>query len=168
MNPVAAALAIRRYLPSDGDAVWRLNAAALEALGKRPSGPIIEMLDRELRDIDRAYISGGGEFLVGLLDQQIIAMGALKRLNQTAAEVTKMRVAPAHWRRGYGEALLLALEDRAREMGIRELWLDTSPRQTVAQQLYLKHGYDEYRRCLLEGMELILYCKKLADRGSES
>ena len=128
-------LTIRCYQPGDAASIRSLNVLALEALGPRPTGPAVEMLDRELRDIEASYIHTGGEFLVGIVDGQVVGMVALKRLNATVAEVTKMRVHPAHWRRGYGAALLRKLEQRAAELGIVELWLDTSPKQAAAEAL---------------------------------
>jgi GNAT superfamily N-acetyltransferase len=158
-------LAIRRYHPSDRDAIWNLNSLSLEALGKRPQGPIVERLDRELRDIEGAYLSDGGEFLVGLVERRVVAMGALKKLSSTDAEISKMRVHPDFWRRGYGQAILDRLQGRAVELGFRRLWLDTSPKQTAAQQLYLKNGYREFQTCTLadSGVQLIIFEKELSE-----
>lgn len=73
-----------------------------------------------------------------------------------------MRVEPAYQRRGFGEVILRSLEDRALELGVRELRLDTTTVQTAAEHLYRKHGYVETGRGQLGGQELIMFEKQLA------
>ena len=146
-------LMIRRYLPSDREAVWNLHVYALEAVGARAKNPAAYRFDADFDDIEGVYLSSGGEFLVGSLDDRIVAMGALKRLSGRVAEITRMRVHPEHWRRGYGEAILLRLEAAATDRGYAELWLDTSPVQIAAQNLYRKGGFQEFCRVRLAGYE---------------
>ena len=42
----------------------------------------------------RITFEAGGEFSVGIIDGRIVAMGALKRLTDTRAEICRMRVHP--------------------------------------------------------------------------
>lgn len=58
----------------------------------------------------------------------------------------RMRVVPNFQRRGFGQAILAALETKARDMGYRTLHLDTSVKQPAAQQFYAKNGYAETGR----------------------
>ena len=73
-------LAIRSYLPSDREAVWDLHVTALEAVGARAIDPETRGVDADFADIDGVYLRNDGEFLVGLLSDRIVAIGALKRL----------------------------------------------------------------------------------------
>ena len=146
-------LIIRRYLPSDREAVWNLHVIALEAIGTRAKNPAAHRLDADFDDINGVYLNSGGEFLVGLLGGLIVAMGALKRLSGNVAEITRMRVHPQYWRRGYGEAIFNHLEDAAISLGYTELWLDTLPVQIAAQNLYRKNGFEEFLRVRVVGYE---------------
>ena len=157
-------LVIRSYQRSDREEVWNLHKLALEAVGSPWKGPLAARLDQEFADINAIYLNNGGEFLVGRLHDRIIAMGALKRLNDSNAEITRMRVHPDFWRRGYAQIILDHLEERAMARGYRKVWLDLSPIQTFAQQLYLKNGYREYSRVMLGTAQLIVYEKDLGDR----
>src|SRR5438445_7359847 len=99
-----------------------LHNGALAATGAHAGhGP----WDDELHKITEQYVNQGGIFLVGLLEEKLVAMGALKRVDSTIGEIKRMRVAPAYQRRGYGTAILISLEQRARELGIVRLTLDT-------------------------------------------
>lgn len=82
-----------------------------------------------------------GAFLVGELDDRLVACGGLKRLEPRAAEIKRMYVAPAARGQGVARALLGALEDAARELGYERTRLDTGPRQPHAQALYESAGY---------------------------
>lgn len=151
-------LQIRRYQPTDRDVVWALHEEALSAVGAYVGpGP----WDEDLHAIEAVYLDAGGEFLIGVVAGQIVAMGALRRTTPERAEIKRMRVRPALQGRGLGEALLAALERRARELGYRTLHLDTTTRQDAARRLYAKNGYREVRRAEWRGLHMIFYEKTL-------
>jgi ribosomal protein S18 acetylase RimI-like enzyme len=153
------ALELRRFEPGDARAVRALHDLALAEAGAHLGrGP----WDDDLRSIPATYIDDGGEFLVGLCDGRLVAMGALRHVTDTVAELKRMRVHPAFQRRGFGRLLLARLEDRARELGYRQLRLDTTVVQTAAQRLYRSSGYREVGRGQLAGMEVIYYEKRPA------
>jgi len=156
------ALRIRRYQPADRDAVWALHEEALSAVGAHAGqGP----WDDDLHDIEAVYLGTGGEFLVGVVAGRIVAMGALKRTTPERAEIKRMRVRPVLQGRGFGQALLSALERRARDLGYRTLHLDTTTRQEAARYLYAKNGYREVRRSAWQGLHMIFYEKALTSEG---
>src|SRR5919199_967643 len=102
----AEPLHIRRYEPGDKDAVRRLHDDALNEVGAHlGSGP----WDEDLNEIEGVYLRSGGEFLVGVLHGEIVAMGALRRISRHKAELKRMRVRPDLQGRGYGQTLLGAL-----------------------------------------------------------
>ena len=151
---VVGSLHIRRYAPGDKYAVRRLHDDALNEVGAHLGrGP----WDEDLDEIEGVYLKSGGEFLVGVLDGEVVAMGALRRISPDAAEVKRMRVKPDLQGRGYGQTLLDALHLRAAELGYSTLHLDTTVQQRAAQLLYVKNGYREVRRGSIGPFECIFY-----------
>jgi ribosomal protein S18 acetylase RimI-like enzyme len=131
-------LTLRRYRPDDETRVWDLHTTALAAIGAlAPAGPH----DADLHAIEAVYLAPGGEFLIGELNGEPVAMGAVRPLGDGRGELRRMRVHPDHQGRGFGQAMLGALEARAGELGLRALVLDTAVKQTAAIALYRKNGY---------------------------
>jgi GNAT superfamily N-acetyltransferase len=150
-------LSIRRFDPADGDRVRELHEAALRSV----DAYVEAVPDPDMADIEGTYLDGGGEFLVGEVDDEIVAMGALRREDRRTAEVTRMRVDPDHQRQGYGTAVLAALEDRATELGYRTLVLDTLDRQEDAKRLYESFGYERTGGERIGEFEQLFYEKTL-------
>ncbi len=149
---LAAGLRLRRYRPADRAAVRELHDLALVDAGAHAgSGEWDADLDR----IERVYLEDGGEFLVGELDGRIVAMGALRREAGGIGRITRMRVHPDCQRRGFGRIVLTRLEQRAAELGYRELVLDTTVGQTAARAMYEGAGYRETARSRLGPFEVI-------------
>ena len=121
--------------------------------------------DADLDEIPAIYLDARGEFLVGTVGERVVAMGALRRVSDTSARITRMRVHPDHQRRGYGRRVLERLERRAAELGYSRLELDTTTLQTAAQALYASAGYVETRRSQLGPFTVIEMARTIA-RGS--
>jgi ribosomal protein S18 acetylase RimI-like enzyme len=150
------ALRVRPYRPEDREIVLRLHE-----IGLRETGTFVEGwdLDEDLLDIEGAYLNGSGEFLVGVLDGRIVAIGALKRIAPGQAEIKRVRVDPAFQRRGFGQTMLDALEECATQLGYATLHLDTTVQQQAARRLYTKNGYREVRRDRMGPFECVFYEK---------
>ncbi len=118
-------------------------------------------LDEDLKNIPDVYDRAGGVFLIAEWEGTFVGMGALRRVDERTAEIKRMRVQPMYQGRGIGTALLRRLEENARAKGYRRLILDTSTRQQAALHLYAKHGYREYRRGGLGGLETVWMEKDL-------
>ena len=152
---------IRRYRESDHDEIWHLHNLALEGTGAHlGKGP----WDDDLHHVKDEYLTKGGEFFVGTQAGRIVAMGALKRLSAARAELKRMRVHPDYQRRGFGQAILEALEARAAEIGYDTLQLDTTVQQTAAQSLYIENKYAETKRTKVGDFDVIVYEKALPSR----
>jgi ribosomal protein S18 acetylase RimI-like enzyme len=151
-------LEIRHYLAADYTAVRELHHLALHSIGIFLSDG---KWDDDLSDIENHYLNNKGEFLVGILDNKIVCMGAFRKKSDNTAEIKRMRVNPDYHRRGFGQAILNQLEVRASELGYKELCLDTTTTQIPAQKLYEKNGFTEVGREKIPDFELILYRKKL-------
>ena len=149
---------IRRYKEIDKNKVFRLHTFALK---KATAFCKHGHWDEDLKNIENVYLKNNGDFLVGILNNKLVAMGALKKISRNIAEIKQMRVHPKFQRRGFGQIILDELEERARNLGYRLLRLDTTIKQTAAQKFYQKNGYVEVRRGFLGGFETIYYEKKL-------
>ena len=149
---------IRRYTESDLESVWRLHNEALLSTGAHfGNGP----WDEDLRNIEKTYIETGGEFLVGVIDGEMAAMGALKKTSEKSAEIRRMRILPAYQGRGLGREMLSALESTALRLGFTHIHLDTSVRQTAAVALYTKHGYRVTGRGRIRDLDILYFEKYL-------
>jgi GNAT superfamily N-acetyltransferase len=147
-------LHIQRYEPGDKRAVRRLHDDALNEVGAHlGTGP----WDEDLDDIEGVYLGSGGEVLVGILEGDVVAMGAIKWDSPDVAEVRCMRVRPGLQGRGYGQAMLDALHCRAAGLGYSTLHLDTTVQQRVARRLYLKDGYREVGQGSIGPFDCIYY-----------
>lgn len=134
----ASDLTIRPYQATDRRAVVALNAYGLAAAGVPADADVYA---GDLDNIEATYLTGNGTLLVGTVDGAVVAMGALKRINATTCEITRMRVTPTAQGRGYGTAILNALENHARHTGYWHAVLLTGPEQHPAIDLYQKAGY---------------------------
>jgi ribosomal protein S18 acetylase RimI-like enzyme len=150
-------LVLRRYEPSDLQAVWALHQLASQVAGV----PTPEPYFSDLHDVEAAFLNHGGEFVVGDHEGHVVAMGGLKRTACDRAEITRMRVHPDFQRQGFGSVILRHLEKRAAELGYRTLHLDTLVVQEAAQQFYLRHGYHCVGRGHKEAFEVVFFEKKL-------
>ena len=151
-------LHIRRYEPQDNAIVKELHVAGLKQVGAGPNDPV---WDSDLDDIENVYIKNRGDFLVGLLDNEIVAIGAIKKYSETCGEIKRIRIRRDCQRKGYGETILLKLIELARKLGYQELVLDTMASNLPAQQLFKKTGFHEIRRGAIGPFNVIYYGNKL-------
>lgn len=151
-------LKIRRYQSSDHATVCELHKTALLAAGAYLGGCA---WDADLDQIEAVYLNGSGEFLVGTLNDRVVAMGALRRTAPDRAEIKRMRVHADFQRQGFGQAIYTALEKRAQELGYSMLHLDTAVVLVGAQHFYAKNGYQEVRRGNLGIVDCIFYEKQI-------
>ena len=148
---------LRRYEPADREAVRNLHDEALRDVGAHLEDG---EWDGDLDAIESVYLQAGGEFLVGIVEREIVAMGALRLDSDGRAWITRMRVSPRFQGRGIGQTLLDALHRRAAELGYGTLHLDTTVGQVAAQRLYEKNGYTETGRGRVGPFECLYYERK--------
>ena len=75
-----------------------------------------------------------------------------------------MRVLPDFQRRGFGQIMLNKLEEKAFQLGYKELCLDTTTKQLPAKKFYEKNGYIEVGRGQMPPFELIFYHKNISSK----
>jgi GNAT superfamily N-acetyltransferase len=111
--------------------------------------------------IEQVYLLGGGEFLLGFINERLVAMGGFKRLSDTSAELRRMRIERELQGKGYGTQLLRELERLALQSGIRALRLDAARRRPLTLEFYRKHGYQETGRGFYGEVETVQFSKTL-------
>lgn len=117
--------------------------------------------EADLMAIEEVYLRGGGEFLLGFIEDRLVAMGGFKRLKDDLAELRRMRIARDLQGKGYGTFLLHELERRAFQSGIRTFCLDTALRRPLTLEFYRKHGYQETGRGIYGAIETAQFRKNL-------
>jgi ribosomal protein S18 acetylase RimI-like enzyme len=156
---VTQPLRIRRFRGSDLEVVFTLHKIGLAQVGLAPGDGVY--YDDDFPHISEIYLEDRGEFLVGEVVGRVIAMGGLRRVDHTTAEMCRLRVHPHFQRRGYGTLIVRRLEGRARELGYVRLCGDTTDRQVAALALYRKAGWREVRRETRPGAVVIYVEKRL-------
>ena len=92
---------------------------------------------------------------------KIIAMGAIRKISDDVVELKRMRVHPKFQIKGIGQKMLISLENRARELGFKKIVLNTTEKQKQAVALYLKNGYRETKKEILDSIKTrLIYFEK--------
>jgi len=151
-----------RFQSQHQEAMIALHRSAIEAFSL---GMSREEDEADLMDIEGVYLRPGGEFLLGLFGDRLIAMGGFKRLSSDTAELRRMRIARDVQGRGHGSLLLRELERRAFQSGVRLLRLDTALRRPLTLEFYRKHGYQESGHSSYGAVETVQF-RKILDQGS--
>ncbi len=130
-------LTIRRYESSDKQKIKDLYklASVNSEIGYR-NGP----WEADFDDIEGHFLKDG-EFLVGLINDEIVVMGGYRKVSGVVGQIRRMRTHPDHRRRGYAQQIIKKLEETAKRNQIKELRLKTSTQQKMAQNFYEKNGY---------------------------
>ncbi len=151
---------LRRYKPSDYDTVLRLHFKGLEQYRIRLNTELIPGLDDDLTKIEEVYLKDG-DFLVSTIGENIVGMGAFRRIDDDTAEIKRMRVEPSYQGKGIGSLILDSLIEKARLLGYRRLILDTTEKMQVAQHLYRSRDFKEYKRKAISDIMIVYYEKDL-------
>ena len=160
-------LEIRRYQPQDNKVCQELNIAGIkqiEASGKPSNFP---GTDSDFDDIEGVYLKHG-DFIVGLENGEVVAIGAFKRKTEKCAEFKRLRIRPDCQRKGYGEAIMRRLMELAAEMGYTKGYLDTLMTNYRAQQLFEKLGFKKSGRGKRGPFDLLFYTCKLNKGGKKN
>jgi ribosomal protein S18 acetylase RimI-like enzyme len=163
-------LRIRRYQPDDNQTIKELHYAGITQMMEMipeterliPPPQDEHFIDSDLDDIEGAYINNRGDFLVGLEGSEMVVIGAIRKYTETCGELKRLRVRRD---RQYGETMMRKLEERGKELGYRELVLDTLEINIPANRLFKKCCFTEIRRERKGPARLIIYGKQL---GQES
>ena len=146
---------IRNYNEQDKEKVIEFHKRIMIEASAYLPGP----WDDDLSDIEAVYVRPGGCFVLIEEDNAILAMGALKIISNTVAEIKRMRVETSLQRRGFGQEIMDHLMQHAKLMGIKRVILDTTEVQIAAQNFYEKNGFIEYKRGKWNDIIIIFYEK---------
>lgn len=146
MNPATAStpapegFRLRAATHADGPEVQRLIFGVLREFGLCPEPAAT---DADLLDIEVAYGSRGGWFMVLEEESTGSLVGSVALLPRSASEVElrKMYLSPAHRGRGLGRFLLGTALDEARRRGFHRMVLETAAALERAVRLYESAGF---------------------------
>jgi GNAT superfamily N-acetyltransferase len=151
-------MAITTFDPAHRGEFKRLNVAWLERYFK------VEPVDEQvLSEPESQIVAPGGEILFALLAGAVVGTVGLKVEDEHSFELTKMAVDEPWQGRGFGQRLLEAALDLARERGRQRVILYTQTALKPAIALYRKNGFlasteslcRRYERCDIR-MERVL------------
>lgn len=138
---------IREATPADFDAVGELTERAFAA---GPYGHLPRLPERRRLERDVTGRSAGGAVLLAESDGAIAGTVSVLRAGtplarqavDDEAELRLLAVAPEARGTGLGRILVAAAQEVALEWGASSLVLDTGTRNTTAQRLYERHGFE--------------------------
>lgn len=151
---------VRRYETGDTESVKRLH----DERSWNVEYPESEQsnTDTDLDDIHAEYIDAGGEFVVGLEGDRLVATGGFVPVDDETVSLRRLRVDPAYQGQGYGRRILEALESRADEAGYDAVLIDEAGLNRDTRSFLEANGYEMTNRALHLGTELLSYRKPLA------
>jgi tRNA pseudouridine38-40 synthase len=97
--------------------------------------------EEELKSLHKTYL----KIFLAKKQEKVCGIVALKKLNNSEAEIKRLYVRGAFRGYGIGEALFLKVINEAKEQGFKVVKLDTLARLKEANYLYLKAGFLETR-----------------------
>ncbi len=150
---------IRDWQPKDCDAAAGVIRQVLEEYGLSWQP---EEADRDVIEVESAYLELGGEFWVVEREGKIVGTAAYQPIarGQNAVEIRKMYLLPKVRGQGLGVYLLEQLEIAIAIKDYQEIWIETATILKEAVRLYEHNGYQpasgvETARCDL------VYLKRL-------
>ena len=150
---------IRDWRKGDREAAARVIKTVLEEYGL-PWQP--KLADRDVIEVEEAYLSLGGEFWVVEQEQTIVGTAAYQPIarGQNAVEIRKMYLLSEVRGQGLGRYLLRELEKAIAIKDYQEIWIETATSLKEAVELYEHNGYEP-----AEGVETarcdLVYLKRL-------
>lgn len=105
---------------------------------------VVRYGSRDETEVDAdEFAPPGGMFLLGLVADEVVAMGGWRAHANTpgVVEIKRMYVLESARRRGYARLVLAELERTAAESGARAIVLNTGQEQPEAVALYESSGY---------------------------
>lgn len=110
-------------------------------------------------ELERDEHDAGAFHAVALLGDRCVGTGRLVEQGGGVGRVGRMAIEAAFRRRGVGDLVLAALEERARARGLLEIELHA---QCYVERFYAKHGYTREGAVFEEaGIEHVVMRKKL-------
>ena len=150
---------VRNWQRSDRNAAAEVIKKVLLEYGL-PWQP--ELADRDVIEVESAYLNIGGEFWVIERDSTVVGTAAYQPIarGQNAVEIRKMYLLPEIRGKGLGRYLLSELEKAIAIKDYQEIWIETASVLEEAVKLYERNGYQSATGVETERCDLV-YLKKL-------
>ena len=122
-----------------------------------------ENADRDVLEVENAYLKRGGEFWVVEQENKLVGTAAYYPIDrgEKAVEIRKMYLLPNARRVGLGQYLLQQLETKITTQGFTEVWIETASVLKSAIKLYEKNGYQPTTGVETDRCDLV-YVKRLS------
>ncbi|HUS93999.1 MAG TPA: GNAT family N-acetyltransferase [Patescibacteria group bacterium] len=105
-------------------------------------------INPDLEEIAATYLKVGDLFLVAELNERIVATGALVRESLGTGRIVRVSVASDKRRMGIGQKIVYHLLEKARELEMRRILVETNLDWSEAIAFYRILGFSEYDRDL--------------------
>lgn len=159
MNKTYQQFKIRDWQKSDRISAAEVIKNVLQEYGLpwQPAGA-----DRDVIEVESAYLETGGEFWVVELNSTIVGTAAYQPIarGQNAVEIRKMYLLPGVRGKGLGKFLLKQLENAIAALDYQQIWIETASVLTEAVKLYEHNGYQPAAGVETDRCDLV-YIKKL-------
>lgn len=130
------ALIVRAFQPGDEAAFRDINLEWIERFFA------VEAKDREVLGNPQRYIlDPGGAILLAVDGDRPVGAVALMVMGEGSVELAKMGVRPEAQGKGAGRMLVSAAVAKAREMGMRRVYIETNSALGPALKLYRDAGF---------------------------
>lgn len=130
------ALIVRAFQPGDEAAFRDINLEWIERFFA------VEVKDREVLGNPQKYIlDPGGAILLAVDGDRPVGAVALMVMGEGSVELAKMGVRPEAQGKGAGRMLVSAAVAKAREMGMRRVYIETNSALGPALKLYRDAGF---------------------------
>ena len=118
----------------------------------------VEQKDLEQLENPRAIVNGGGQIFFIVKEERVVATCALIAMGAGEYEIAKMAVAETERGHGYGEHLMQACLDWAKQRGAKKIHILSNTVLNPAITLYKKFGFQtthlgphpDYVRCNIQ------------------
>ena len=95
----------------------------------------------EIRDLPYKYGPPDGVLYLALIDGKPAGCIGLRKLDENRCEMKRLYVRPEYRRHRLGETLVQRILQDARELGYKQMLLDTLPQLDSAIRLYQRYGF---------------------------
>jgi GNAT superfamily N-acetyltransferase len=130
------AIVVREFIPGDEAAFRDINLEWIERFF------VVEDKDREtLNNPKKYFLDPGGAIFMAMDGDEPVGAVALIVMGGGSVELSKMGVRPATQGKGAGRRLIAAAVNRAREMGMKRVYIETNSILAPAIKLYHEAGF---------------------------
>ena len=130
------AIVVREFIPGDEAAFRDINLEWIERFFA------VEDKDRETLDNPKKYfLDPGGAIFMAMDGDNPVGAVALIVMGGGSVELSKMGVRPAAQGKGVGRRLIAAAVARARELGMKRVYIETNSILAPAIRLYHEAGF---------------------------